>query len=397
MRIVIFTHPTFMSSQSMPRFVRMLVEGLTQRGHQVETLSAKARLVRLAGKRAGLRKWLGYLDQFVLFPIEFLLRLRRFDPSTLFVFSDQALGPWVPMVAHRPHVIHCHDFLALRSAHGEWPQNPTGWTGRRYQALIRWGFDRGQNFLSVSYATRDDLRRFMTRTPRLSAVVHNALNYPFGPMPQASRTAALQGLAGCVPEYGFLLHVGGNQWYKNRPGVLAIYQRYALAVASPLPLWMIGEPPSAELCAAAQAMTRGEVHFISNATDAQIQAAYCHARVLLFPSIAEGFGWPIAEAMACGCAVITSDTAPMTEVGGAAAIYIPTPQSQPGDDWATRACEVLIESLAASPEQIEARRQKGFEQASSFAAASVIGTYETWYRQILIGDAAITPAAVTAE
>jgi len=41
--------------------------------------------------------------------------------DTLFVFCDQALGPWVPVVRDRPHVVHVHDLLALRSALGEIP------------------------------------------------------------------------------------------------------------------------------------------------------------------------------------------------------------------------------------------------------------------------------------
>ena len=52
---------------------------------------------------------------------------------------------------------------------------------------------------------------------------------------------------------------------------------------------------------------------------------------LLFPSLQEGFGWPIAEALACGCPVVTSSKPPMTDVGGDAALYIsPTEYNSAG-------------------------------------------------------------------
>ena len=51
-------------------------------------------------------------------------------------------------------------------------------------------------------------------------------------------------------------------------------------------------------------------------------SAYQGACFLIFPSLMEGFGWPVVEAMASGCPVITTGEPPMNEVGGDAAIYI---------------------------------------------------------------------------
>ena len=54
-----------------------------------------------------------------------------------------------------------------------------------------------------------------------------------------------------------------------------------------------------------------------------LAALYSGAELLLFPSLEEGFGWPIIEAQASGCRVVTTGKAPMTEVGGNAAFYLP--------------------------------------------------------------------------
>ena len=142
MHIVQFVHPDFLNSKSMPRFAQMIAEGMRARGHLVDIWTARP-LAYGVPAPARLKKWLGYIDQFIFFPLLVRWRLRQLQADTLFVFGDQALGPWVPLVACRPHVIHVHDFMALRSALGEFAQNPTGWAGRQYQALIRRGFSRG--------------------------------------------------------------------------------------------------------------------------------------------------------------------------------------------------------------------------------------------------------------
>ena len=54
----------------------------------------------------------------------------------------------------------------------------------------------------------------------------------------------------------------------------------------------------------------------------ELRALYASATALLFPSLQEGFGWPVIEAQACGCPVFTSDLAPMNEIGGEGAVYV---------------------------------------------------------------------------
>ncbi|MGH9891149.1 MAG: glycosyltransferase family 4 protein, partial [bacterium] len=65
----------------------------------------------------------------------------------------------------------------------------------------------------------------------------------------------------------------------------------------------------------------GRIRAIGYVTDGQLRALYERAACLVFPSLYEGFGLPPLEAMACGCAVITSDTTSLPEVCGDAALY----------------------------------------------------------------------------
>ena len=80
------------------------------------------------------------MDQYIVFPIEVKLKLLNCSKETLFVFADNALGPWVPLVKNRYHVMHCHDFLAQQSAFGLLQENKTGVTGKYYQKFICLGY-----------------------------------------------------------------------------------------------------------------------------------------------------------------------------------------------------------------------------------------------------------------
>lgn len=368
----------------MPRYVRMLEEGLRSRGHTVTVWSPRARAHRLPAP-GGLKKWMGYIDQYVIFPLEIRRRLETYSKGTLFVFADQAQGPWVPLVRNRRHIIHCHDFLALRSASGEFPENPTGWSGRQYQAMIARGFSKGRFFLSVSTKTREDLHSFLPYPPALSEVVYNGLNYPFKPLSPSTSTLALKDLK--APANGFILHIGGNQWYKNRNGVLEIYAQYVRSIENPLPLWMIGAKPSASLEALAAA-AGGQVSFLKGLNDEQVNAAYSRANALLFPSLEEGFGWPIAEAMASGCPVITTGHAPMTEVGRDAAFYIPRrpfgqTSSAEVQQWANKGAAELCRVLSLQESELKERLARGQERVRDLTAEKALDGYEAVYQKVL--------------
>ncbi|MCJ8210232.1 glycosyltransferase [Mucilaginibacter sp. RS28] len=385
MRIVFFTHPAFLNSQSMPRFATMLAEGMKGKGHEVELWNPEAFFYK-APVPDKLKKWMGYLDQFIAFPLKVRKALKQQPVDTLYVFTDHALGPWVPLVADRPHVIHCHDFLAQRSAMGEIPENVTGITGRKYQEFIRNGYKRGQNFISVSKKTEQDLLFFLNRKPRFSTVIYNGLNSGFQPLQPQRVRQSIQAETGIDVSNGYLLHVGGNQWYKNRVGVVKIYKEWRAQYQQRLPLLLIGAAPTAGLLEEASASDYSEdIYFLVGKGDDFVQNAYAGATLFLFPSLAEGFGWPIAEAMASGCPVITTNEAPMTEVGGIAASYIPKMPHDTAElrEWLKIAAKVLQETVNLSVEAREAIINSGYLNIKKFDLDQALNLVEQAYQNIL--------------
>lgn len=388
MRLVLLAHPDSLGSESMPRFAGMIQRGMLERGHEVKVWTSRNKLGALPVRSHFIRKWLGYVDQFLMYPGELKKQMNQEPADTVFVVTDQALGMWVPHLAHRPHVIHCHDFLALKSAYAEFPENPTRWTGRQYQRLILKGFSRGQSFISVSEKTREDLHRFLPASPKISEVVYNGLNHSFRPMSLHERLSHLKPLGLEIPDSGLLVHIGGNQWYKNRAGVIDIYRAFAANHRQPPVLWMIGAPPTEELKnLAASVSSSGQVKFLTNLTNEQVNAAYSHARALIFPSLGEGFGWPIVEAMAAECPVITTNIPPMTEVAGGFARLIPRTPSRQSERaiWAKSSATTLAELIHQNESDRSDLLQKARQHSARFKTETALAAYEKIYTQVLQG------------
>jgi glycosyltransferase involved in cell wall biosynthesis len=397
MNLVLFTHPEFLGSQSMPRFARSLAQAFATRGHRVDLRTPRARLRRVLG-RPPLAKWAGYVDQYLLFPLQIQACMRRDPPDTLYVFCDQALGPWVPRVAHRPHVVHCHDLLALRSALGLIPENPTGFTGRVYQRFIRRGFAQARHFISVSERSRSDLSEYGRVAPVTTEVVYNGLNFPYAPMAADEARAALARAGAPTAPQGMLLHVSGAQWYKNVPALLRLYGVYARGQAQPLPLWLVGVPRDAAgvRTALTQLPLTARVEFLHGINNIALQAAYSSARAFLFPSLAEGFGWPIVEAQACGCPVITTDDAPMNEIGGPHTCYLPLLRAQ-GDAqaWAEHGAAALSNLLALPPAERQRLVDAGVAWSKRFDTQVATDHYLRIYQQVLAWELAKRPASAS--
>jgi len=385
MKIVFFAHPLFLGSQSMPRFVNMLAEGMKSRGYEVEIWRPEA--LFSTAKVPGLKKWLGYIDQYVVFPQVVKGKLKKEKDDVLYVITDHALGPYVPLVANKPHVIHCHDFLAQRSALGEVPENITSSSGRAYQQYIRKGYTKGKNFISVSEKTRKDLGEFIGEKEHRSEMVYNGINSSFKPMPVSVSREQLAIKLNLDLSKGYILHVGGNQWYKNRTGVIAIYDQWRAKYDQNLPLLLIGQQPNASLLAKyEESVYKNDIHFLQGIDDEGVRLAYACASVFLFPSIAEGFGWPIAEAMASGTLVVTTNEAPMLEVAGEAAFLINRKPSEKEEQekWANEAAAVLEDALTQDELSRAHWISKGKTNIERFELQDALNDIERIYTSVFI-------------
>ncbi|MFN6460343.1 MAG: glycosyltransferase family 4 protein [Nostoc sp. DedVER02] len=370
MKILLIGNYQLDAIQSMDIFASMLENYLTQLGHQVRIIRPNPWFGKVVSSPNSLKKWLGYIDKFVLFPAQ--LR-RALSWADIVHICDQGNAVYVKYLGNTPHVITCHDLFPIRSGLGEFPEYRTGWTGKQFQQMVMRGLNQGHKVACVSEQTKSDVLRLSSLSKSAVSVIPMGLNYPYTPMSVTESELRLKAL-GIPQNCQFILHVGANHWYKNRLGVLSIFYQLILQLQQPeFHLVMVGKSMTEEMRQFIKMhnITQKVIELVEIDNE-NLRAIYSSATALLFPSLYEGFGWPIIEAQSCGCPVFTSNRSPMNDVGGEAAIYI-----EP--DRPKETAEKIIRNLPT----LKMLKAKGFVNSQKFSAEKMISEYIKLYEQAI--------------
>lgn len=370
MRILLIGNYAPDQQESMLRFADLMHRELSARGHQVILLRPEPIVASSMRVKSGIGKWLAYIDKFILFPFTLKRYLKQVDVVHLCDHSNAMYARYLTSV---PNIATCHDVLAIKSALGEVPENQVSATGKKLQQMILSGLRLVQYVVCVSKISCDDMLRVTNRPAETCTVVYNSLGFPYAPTPQADARQRLRAF-GYDADSPFFLHVGAASWYKNRIGLVTIFNHLQKRLAPAQPrLLLVGGALEPEVQAyLQQAGLEDRVTRITGLSNEDLQAAYSIAEALLFPSLQEGFGWPVIEAQSCGCPVFATGRQPMTELGGDAAIYF-----DPADPAA--AASIIAEAL---PNR-EAMRQNGLENVRRFSVDRMIDGYLRAYQHVL--------------
>lgn len=355
----------------------MMLDGLKAAGTPAELIRPQPFLGRFHFAGRFVAKWLAYLDKFVFFRRQLAKRLRE-QPALVHV-CDHSNAMYAEAVRDIPVVVTCHDLLAVRGALGEATDCPASATGRILQRWIVRGLESASGIACVSRATLRDAERLVRRKnarPKLE-VITLGLSYPYRVLSPAEMSERLDKFPQLKQaEIPFVLHVGSNLRRKNREGVLRIFARCrdqwnGLLVFA-------GDPLSSSLRSLGEELRISDrIVEIANADSGTLEALYNRATALLFPSTFEGFGWPIAEAHACGCPVLCVDREPMTEVAGEAALV------RAVEDEAGFAADLL---RLANPVERAPWSARALENAKRFSTSRMISEYLALYRSLASPD-----------
>jgi glycosyltransferase involved in cell wall biosynthesis len=372
MKILLIGNYELGNQKSMQRFASLLNCGFSAAGHETRLIRPPVVAGNLPA-RGTPAKWLRYVDEFLVFP---KMLKKEVEWADVVHICDHANAVYIKYVGHRPHIVTCHDMLAIRSALGEIDCHRTPWTGRQLQSMILRGLQeaaRSGHIACVSEATRQDILRVAGVPQESVSQIYNGLNFPYSPLDAAQARAKIDKF-GIRWEQRFLLHVGGNSWYKNRLGVLKIFSALkSRPEGQNLTLVMAGQEFTSEM----RAFMRNNIGVqdvvgLANPTNEELRALYSSADMMIFPSLQEGFGWPIIEAQACGCPVVTSARAPMTEVGGDAATYI-----EPDDIQGAASAIALRIHKRSQP------CEKSLKNVARFSATQMIDQYLALHEMLL--------------
>jgi len=230
---------------------------------------------------------------------------------------------------------------------------------------------RADHIVAVSESTRADLIRFYPQAEGKCSVIHHGVSFSSSSPEGFARTASSES---ALIEGDYLLFVGSRLAYKN-------FESFTQAFVE-----LAAEYPSLKLvCVGGGGFSRDEKSFLEGsglagrvvfceAPDSQLENLYRFAQAFVFPSLYEGFGLPILEAMSCGAPCVLNDIPVFHEVASEAACYC---DARDPHDMAR-----AIGDLLEDPGLRERLRLAGYERAREFSWARCAEAHAALYQEL---------------
>jgi alpha-1,3-rhamnosyl/mannosyltransferase len=249
------------------------------------------------------------------------LRVLRIKPVDVF----HAPYIWAPTLLPCPLVTTFHDMI--------FDHYPEYIPGRRflipYKVMSRLALIKSKRVIAVSQATRDDIVAFAGFGSAKIDTILLGVEPSFKPVTDEAERARVRNRY-ALPE-SYILALGARRPHKNIRRLIAAFDKLAADTQQTLILVGDVDPRFGDDAtpAIARLKAQGRLCEIGHVAEQDLPALYSMADVFVQPSIIEGFGLPVLEAMACGCPVACSNTSSLPEVaGGAALLFDPLSEDQ---------------------------------------------------------------------
>ncbi|HSM56535.1 MAG TPA: glycosyltransferase family 1 protein [Candidatus Sulfomarinibacteraceae bacterium] len=241
--------------------------------------------------------------------------------------------------------------------------------------VVPWSVRRATHVVADSKATKRDLIELWDVAPAKVTVLYSGVHPRFEPVTDDTQLSAVREKYDLGRE-PYVLSVSTVQPRKNFQMLIRAFKPLAAEVSHNLVIaggkgWL-SEQVLAEV---ERQSLAGRVRFLGFVADEDLPALYSGASLFVFPSLYEGFGLPLLEAMGCGVPVLTSDASSLPEVAGEAAYQL-SPHDEVG--W-TEALARLLGDDALRARMVAA----GFRQARRFSWSRAAVQLERIYAELL--------------
>ena len=328
MNIGIDVSPAINQKAGIARYTYQLVSSLLEldksNNYLLYAFSSKSKQDVFKSERAQFRphKWQPQL----LKTYFLLLRLLNLSADSFTKEADivHSTDFVLPVSKSKPSIITIHD-LAFR----HFPTFYT-WKNRTYMnSMAKFSAKRADKIIAVSQATKNDIIHFLNVDEKKIIIIPEGVDELFKPSSE-------QKIKTVKKEYGlpdeYIVTLGTLQPRKNLEALIDAFARLRKDKAIPHKLVVVGEEGwnNERLLTKLDRLDIAEDIVITGfIEDNQLPSLYSGATALVYPSLYEGFGLPVLEAMACGVPVACSNTSSLPEVAGEAALlFDPTDVDQ---------------------------------------------------------------------
>lgn len=289
---------------------------------------------------------IGYASLRLFFIIPYMLRKLKVDA----VYEPAHFGPFnLPGRVKRVTMIHDLTPILLPEYHR--------WHSQLLQQLFLKGILRRTDIvIANSQNTANDLAKVYPFTADKTETILLAANRRFQPDDR------LDFLQTYKIEQPYFLFVGTIEPRKNLSLLLDAYEQFRSVSDQHIMLVIVGAKgwkTDAFFEKLNQHSYKSDILLTGFIDKDHLPQAYHHALALVYPSIYEGFGFPVLEALACGTNVICPDNSSLPEVGGGVAYYYPTHDAT--------ALKDQLKIVATQDKEVLDRRKKGPEWAANFS------------------------------
>lgn len=283
--------------------------------------------------------------------------MRFFLRTLSFSKNDLAFSPGynAPLFIRTPFIFTIHDLN-----HIDRSENSSFLKRLYYKLIMQRACRHAQAVLTVSEFSKRRIVEWSGIPADRVINVGNGVDAEYSPSASAFQ-----------PGYQYVLSVSNRKAHKNEPRLIEAFSR--ASVPAGVRLLFTGRATPELMDVVEQYQLQDRVTFIGRVAEADLPGLYRGAMALMFPSLYEGFGLPVIEAMACGCPVLTSDTTSLPEVAGDAALLI--------DPTSVQAIADGISSICADEALRAAMIQKGYVQAARFSWSEVVRKADLAFRR----------------
>ena len=286
-------------------------------------------------------------------------------------FTNGVASLWTPC----PSVVTIHDMTLWL-----FPQHHYRRRLLAMRPLMPLAARRATAIIAVSHSTKRDIVRILGVPESKVHVIYEAPAPCFRPLTSSPKLEEVRRRYR-LPQR-FVLYVGTIEPRKNLVRLLEAFAHLRQGRAIPHALILAGHRGWKDETVFATVERLGvqdAVRFLGYVPEDDLVALYNLADVLVFPSLYEGFGLPVLEAMACGTPVVTSPRGSLQEVAGDAAVFV--------DPTEVGSIAEGLRRILKDPAEREALRARGLAHASRFTwEAAALRTWQLYHR--CVGSAA---------
>ena len=272
-----------------------------------------------------------------------------------------------PLMFRGPMVLTIYDLSFLR-----FPQAFRPWNRWYLSNFTRWSAHQARRIIAISESTRQDVIDLLGVPADKVDVVYCGADSMFRRLPPAQKERYRRERN--LPEQ-FVLFLGTLEPRKNLERLLRAYAEWRQVDSSAPSLVIAGAQGwyyDAVLNLVHALGLQDAVLFLGYVPKEDLPLLYNNAQMFVYPSLFEGFGLPVLEAMACGVPVITADASSLPEVAGEAAVLV--------DPTSVEELSMALGSLWTDPDRRRDLAEKGIRQSSRFnwrrTAEETLSVYE---------------------